>query len=217
MLLACGAVGPPSFVAVFLVEGLLGVPGYNPLRHPVSSFALGSLGWVQIANFLVTGMLVVAFAFGLRLARRRAGGGIWAPLLIGLAGVGMIGAGVFLPDPISGYPPGTPMLAPEPTTSGAMHYLFSTPVFLGLPAACCVVAYRFATSGRSGWACYSVATGAAFLTGFVLTSNAFAQNPTLVPIGGLLQRITLTIGMAWLTALALLRLRQASDASQTSH
>src|SRR6266511_1909264 len=140
----------------------------------------GGSGWTQRASFVVTGLLILAFAFGLRAALRRYGAGVWAALLIGLFALGLIGSGVFITDPISGYPPGTP-LVPDRTTHGVLHDIFGTPVFLGLPVAC--------------------------LTGFVVTSMGFAQNPTLMPIGGLLQRITIVIGWAWLTALALYLLR----------
>lgn len=91
-LLACGAIGAPLFVAVFLVEGARR-SDYGPPRHPVSSLAVGEYGWVQIANFLITGALMLAFALGLRLALRRYGGGPGQPVLIGLFAVGLIGAG----------------------------------------------------------------------------------------------------------------------------
>ena len=103
MLLGCGAIGPPLFIAVFLIEGGISAirpPGYNPLRHPVSTFAIGDFGWLQTANFLVTGLLLLGFAMGVRLVLRRHHGGIWAPVLIGLIAVGLIGAGVFTADPL---------------------------------------------------------------------------------------------------------------------
>ena len=63
-LLACGVIGGPLFVVVFLVEDATRV-GYDPLRHPVSSLALSDNGWMQTANFVVTGLLALAFAAGL--------------------------------------------------------------------------------------------------------------------------------------------------------
>lgn len=65
-LLLCGAVAGPLFVLVFLIEGATRAD-YSSLRHPVSSLAIGDLGWVQTVNFLITGSLVVAFAIGLHL------------------------------------------------------------------------------------------------------------------------------------------------------
>ena len=67
-LLACGVVAGPLFVFGFLVEGATRA-AYDPLRHPVSSLALGDRGWTQTANFLVAGFLTLVFAVGLRRAR----------------------------------------------------------------------------------------------------------------------------------------------------
>jgi hypothetical protein len=213
-LLACGVIGPPLFVAVFLVESVVHPPGFDPLRHTVSAFVLGEYGWVQRASFLVTGGLLLAFAFGLRPALRRYRAGRWVPLLVALFAIGLIGSGVFAADPIASgvtaaapYPLATPT-APGRTLHGVLHDLFGTPVFLGLPVACCIVAYRLATAGRKGWAAYSIGTAVAFLAGFVLTGMALAQPPLIPSVGGLLQRLTIIIGWTWLAALAahLLRL-----------
>ncbi|WP_020579236.1 DUF998 domain-containing protein [Actinopolymorpha alba] len=213
VLLACGVVGPALFVLVFLVEGVTR-PNYDPLRHPVSSLALGETGWTQVVNFLVTGALILAFAIGLRPAIRRYDGGIWAPLLVGLVGVGLIGAGVFVTDPIGGYPPGSP-LVPEGTVNGALHDAFSLPVFTALPAACFVVAYRFARSGRRmGWAVYSVLTAVVFMTCFVLASFGFSRQSAFVPVGGLFQRLAIIVGFAWIGALAVHLLRPTREPSR---
>jgi hypothetical protein len=103
-LLLCGAVGDPLFVVVFLILGVTR-PGYDPLRHPVSSFAIGERGWLQAANFLLVGASLVACATGLWRALPVGPGRLWGPLLIGLAGVGRVGAGVCITDPVFGYPP----------------------------------------------------------------------------------------------------------------
>jgi hypothetical protein len=49
----------PVFAAVFLLEGAVR-DGYRPLRHLVSSLALGPRGWIQAGNFAVTGTLFLA-------------------------------------------------------------------------------------------------------------------------------------------------------------
>jgi Protein of unknown function (DUF998) len=53
-LLRCGVWAGPAFAATFLAEGAVR-DGYRPLRHPVSSLALGPRGWIQAVNFAVTG------------------------------------------------------------------------------------------------------------------------------------------------------------------
>jgi uncharacterized protein DUF998 len=112
--------------------------------------------------------------------------------------IGLLGAGVFVTDPVSGYPPGTPdRLQGYGSVHAALHDLFSVGTFVGLPAACLVFARRFAGRGERGWAIYSAATGLLFMAGFVLATLAFSQTEPLVAFGGLLQRATVTLGLAW--------------------
>jgi Protein of unknown function (DUF998) len=205
-LLSCGAIAGPLFVLAFLVEGATRA-GYDPLRHPVSSLALGDDGWVQSANFVVAGLLTLAFAVGLRRAFRPLGSSIWGPLLIGVWAIGLLGAGIFPTDPVSGYPPGTPDQLPGYTWHGALHDLFSLPGFAALAAACFVFGSRFAARGERGWAVYSLFTGLAFTVAFVLASAGFGQAEGLVDLAGLLQRLAVTIGFGWLTLLAVRMLR----------
>lgn len=212
VLIACGVVGPVLFVVSFLVQGAVR-PHYDPLRHPVSSLAIGEAGRLQSATFVVTGGLLLAFAVGLRGAARP-GGGFWAPVLIGLVALGLIGAGLFTTDPISGYPPGTPMV-PVPTPHGVLHDVFSTPVFTAFPAACFVLGRRFAVGRSPGWAGYAIASGAVMVVAFVLTSMGFGQNAVLMPVGGLLQRVTLVAGFALLVATAVHLLRGTRDETTT--
>lgn len=201
-LLICGAIAGPLFTAAWIVEGATRAD-YNPLRHPVSSLALGDLGWTQVVNFIVTGLLTLAFAVGLRRAVRPLGGSTWGPLLVGAYAIGLIGAGVFVTDPVSGYPPGTPDRLVAYSTPGALHDLFSLLTFGGLPAASFVFARRFAGWGQRGWAVYSAVTGLIFAVGFVLASLGFGQVAGLVDLAGLFQRITIIVGATWLTLLAL--------------
>ncbi|MDF5754483.1 DUF998 domain-containing protein [Spongiactinospora sp. TRM90649] len=202
-LLACGVAGPVLFVVAFLVEGATRAD-YDPLRHPVSALALGDLGWTQVTNFVVTGLLVLALAAGLR------GHGLWPPLLLALVGLGLIGAGIFPTDPVGDYPPGVPA---GDTATGNLHNAFSLPVFVALPGVCCVLAYRFATSDRLRLAAYSVLTAVAMLALFVLAGLGFSGDPGFTALGGLMQRLSLVTGFAWLVFLAVheLRLRASSD------
>jgi hypothetical protein len=206
-LLVSGAIAGPLFTLAWAVEGATRAH-YRPLRHPVSSLELGDFGWTQRANFLVAGGLTLAFAVGLRRALGPLGGSTWGPLLVGAHAIGLVGAGIFVTDPVSGYPPGTPdHLETYGSTHAALHDLLSVGTFIGLPIACLVMARRFAGWGLRGWAIYSAVTGVVFLVGFVLTSMAFNQAETLVEFGGLLQRATVTVGWGWLTLLAVHLLR----------
>jgi hypothetical protein len=167
------------------VEGLTW-DGYQPMRHPVSSLALGQHGWFQVANFAVTGGLYLASSIGLRragVADSRVG-----PFLVGAAAAGLLGAGAFRTDPVSGYPPGTPDVLPGYTTLGALHDTFSAPTFLALPVATLAYAGGFLRRGNRGWAVYSAVSGLSMLAAFALASIGFSQRQGLVEYAGALQR-----------------------------
>ncbi|MGW0730525.1 DUF998 domain-containing protein [Streptomyces mirabilis] len=188
----------PVFTVAYLLEGASRVD-YQPFRHPVSSLSLGRAGWAQTANFLLTGLLSLIFAVGLW----RVGPSHWGALLIGVWAVGLLGAGAFRTDPVSGYPPGTTDQLQHHTRAGALHDLFSLIGFLALTVACFV----FALSYSPGWAIYSIASGVLFAATMALASAAFSQHQRWVDLGGLIQRLSLTIGWTWQTLLALRILR----------
>ena len=110
-LLACGVVAGPLFLVVALLQALTR-DGFDLGRHPLSLLSLGELGWIQIANFVVAGLLVVASAVGMRRVLHPGRGSTWGPLLVGAYGVGLIGGGVLVADAGAGFPrarrPGRP-------------------------------------------------------------------------------------------------------------
>lgn len=195
-LLLCGVVGPPLFIVTFLVEEAAR-PGYNWWRNFVSSLATGDGGWVQIVNFLVWGTLAVAFAIGVVRV------GLVAPgILLFLYGAGLLAAGIFVTDPSLGYPPGAP---PEHTTHGMIHGLAGLGVFTLNAAAAFVVARRFASAQRRGWAIYSAITGLLIVVLFIASTAVSVQDELgLWPNAptGLLQRISIVVGWTWIAAFA---------------
>jgi hypothetical protein len=84
--------GGPVFAATFMAEEAVR-GGYRPLRHPVSSLALGPRGWTQTANFAVTGVLCLAGAAGLRLVGDRLADSRTEPIMVAAAGAGLIRLG----------------------------------------------------------------------------------------------------------------------------
>lgn len=91
-LLICGAAAGPLFIAVFFIEGALR-PGYSAMRQAVSALSVGTRGWIQQGNFIVVGLLLLAYAFGLRLALQPYGASFWESFLVATYAVGLIGAG----------------------------------------------------------------------------------------------------------------------------
>ncbi len=199
LLLACGVIGPLLFIVVFLIEGATR-PNYSAWHHIVSSLSQGDGGWMQMMNFIACGALVLAFAIGLRRVLGTGRGSTWGPILLGIFGLSLIGAGFFVTDPLLGYPPGAPS---TPTVHGILHNLLSLFVFASLIAACFVLARRD-TAGR-GWVLYSVATGILVAAFFVATDVvAFLNGPA-----GLIQRICIIIGWSWIAVLAIRLLRRS--------
>ncbi len=215
-LLRCGVAAGPVFVAVFLAEGAVR-DGYQPLRHPVSSLALGPRGWIQTANFAVAGTLFLAGAAGLARAGDRAASSPVAPALISAAGAGLIGSAVFATDPVSGYPSGTPDALTQPSRSGTAHNLAAVPVFAGLPAAALASGWRSWRAGQHPFGLYSAGTAVTMLTTMALAGAGFSQSPRLVDLGGLFQRASIITGFAWLTALSARTLRRTPATAAPPH
>jgi hypothetical protein len=196
LLLACGAIGPLLFIVVFLILGATR-PHYNAWQIPVSSLSIGEAGWTQMTNFMVCGALVFCFAIGLRRVLRTGRGSIWGPILLGIFGLCLIGAGIFVTDPGLGYPPGA---STTPTVHGTLHNVLSLFVFASLIAACFVLARRDAADpAERGWAWYSVATGLLVAVLFVLTGVVAVQGGP----AGIVQRICIIVGWSWIAVLAI--------------
>ncbi|MGH2556251.1 MAG: DUF998 domain-containing protein, partial [Actinomycetota bacterium] len=68
---------------------------YSHVAEPVSALAAGPNGWIQNANFLVFGALMIAFAIGLHRGIRPTRRGVVGPAFLVVSGVGLILAGVF--------------------------------------------------------------------------------------------------------------------------
>lgn len=199
LLLSCGAIAGPFFILVFLIEGALRNK-HDPLRQAVSALAIGPRGWVQQANFIATGTLMFAYAFGLSSALRAYGGSFWVPVLVGIYALGLIGAGIFVTDR-----PGLRDRSserPKRGIRGILHDVCSLFAFITLFIAFVAFHQLFAAAGAYGWAVYSGASGVLFGIGFILFTRGFVSTGWLASISGLLQRITIAIGWIWLSLVA---------------
>src|SRR5690625_2498184 len=135
-LLWIGALGSSGFVIVVLIEGWIR-PGYSPLRHPVSALALSPRGWIQITNFAVAGLGVIAGAIGVLLQ------GIGVLLALGIMVFGIaLTCSAFPMDPSRGYPPGAPAGDPVmPSWKHRIHDLAGAVVFFSLPAVAVIAVF----------------------------------------------------------------------------
>lgn len=189
LLLGCGVVAGPVFVAVTTVEALTR-DGFDIRRHGISLLALGGPGWIQVVNFVAAGALSIAFGVGVR---RVLGRGVAAPLVWGY-GAGLTVTGLFLVDPGAGFPLGTPLDASGMSWHGAVHAVAPPFAFACLAGLCGWFARWFARRGRPGWAAYSVLTALAALLLIFLPGGG----------GSVRSALAVALTSAWLTGVAVL-------------
>ncbi len=200
LLLTGGVLAGPIYIIVGLAQ-ILTRSGFDITRHPLSMMSLGDLGWIQSANFIVTGLLVIAAAIGLRrvaqgdkLLRRGA-------LLLGIYGLGVLGGGIFVTDPALGFPPGTPDTYPETMSwHGLLHFIFGQIGFLALIVASFVYARHFTKNGLRGWALFSALTGVLFLFAIIFGVGTSAGEGTA--LGLLALYVAVALAWIWLSALS---------------
>lgn len=209
-LLVVGGLAGPVFVLSIVLQPLL-KPGYNWLRDPGSSLALGPHGWIQTVTFLFTGALALCGALGVwRIGRSTAPRVIAGPIGLVWWSIGLIGAGVFTTDPVAGYPPGV-NVRPEYSTYGALHDLFSVPAFIVVALAIGLSFGRwFLRRNVAGWAVYSAVTGLIVLGAFFAAATAFSSPTVLTPFAGALQRLTAVAIWSYFTALCIYLARRAA-------
>lgn len=191
-LLGYGVLVGPFYLAVGVAQGLLR-PGFSFARHPLSVLANGDYGWVQTANFALSGLMVIAAAVGLaRVVGRGARATSWA---LGAFGVGVTLAALFRADPMDGFPAGTPLGPPTGvTTMGLLHFVVSALAFISFGVSALVAARLLGRRGEHAIARFSLASGLVMLLGFF---GGFAL-PS--PVAGIW--ISVVTGWTWLAILS---------------
>lgn len=183
-----GVVATPVFFAVALTLAVTR-DGFQLGPHMISQLATGELGWVQMANFVLTGALFVLASRGLARTWNEGIGRVWIPRLVAAFGVGLIAAGVFVTDPSNGYPPGA---AASTSWHGMLHATAAALSGLVLVAAAVVYARRAAADGRRIWAVASLIAASASL---VLPWTSPGRMGLMLAIGSI-------IGWGWLSAVS---------------
>jgi hypothetical protein len=206
-LLGYGMIAGPIYVIVVGVQAATRA-GFDPTRHPASMLANGHLGWIQTANFLVTGAMTIAAAVGMRRAMGPGRAASPVPVLVAGYGLGLLCAGVFRADPAPDFPPGSQVAAGHVSWHGALHLGCATIGFGCLIAACLVSARWFARQRRGGWAWFCGLTGLLFALGF----GALAAGSQGVA-AMLAFTAAVVLGWAWLAAFSGYLYRRADATS----
>ena len=199
VLAAAGIVGPLVFTVGVVVQGLYR-PEYHPLAQQISDLTAGPSGWVQQVNFVVFGVLLLAFAVGLQRGVRGAWPWVVGPALVAWNGVELVIAGIFpLREDASGriYDP------------LGVHSVNGTIFFLCIGVVLVVLSRQLARDASwRGLATYTLVTGSVVFVLVLL--NGLLAEMAQAPLHswlGLIQRAILAVWFPCLIALAL-RLRR---------
>jgi hypothetical membrane protein len=149
-LLKAGIIAGPFFIVVALIHAFLR-EGFDPVHHPASLLSLGKGGWIQNANFVLTGLLYIALSAGLRRILKSGTGSRWISPLFLIVGISLIAGGVFVPDPSLGFPPGTPAgVTKEMSWHSIIHGFAPAIAFTSLVIALIITGRRFGSQGNTG-------------------------------------------------------------------
>lgn len=182
-----GVVGPLFFLLMLTMLGLLR-PGYSAISQAGSDLGIGPNAWMLNISFFITGLLLIAFAFGFFVEMRQMLGKrrrVACLVLLILSGIGFITLGIFTEAP----------------ATVTLHWT------LGLPLATLppVVVYAIAgwqwrrVAGWRGYGWYSLLTVVGTVGSYFLTFAFF--DPTSpwssIHIGGLMERLFILVIFAW--------------------
>jgi hypothetical protein len=202
-----GMIGPALFVGAFTFAGWLR-PGYDPLREYVSALSIGPLGWIQIANFVVVGVLLFLFARGVAIEFRHGPASKAGPLLLEIIAGSLLLSGPFVMDPAT-TPPGGVSL------HGTLHGIFGALVFSLMPINCFVFVRRFREERQ--WRTFqpwTLAAGTIIAAAVVLLTIATkvpAATRVFTAWRGVIQRAALIPYMCWLFVFAMRLRKQLSE------
>lgn len=198
-LLRAGIVAGAFYLAVGLAQAVLR-EGFDFARHPLSVLANGPGGWIQTANFVISGLLVIAAAAGFR----RTLGSRATSVFLAAFGASMLVAAIFPADPVDGFPPGTPEGFPTSiSTTGMIHFIAGTLGFTSLGVSCFCAAAAFRRRRAGSLALLSLISGLAVIFGFF-------GGAMLGPAGIAGIWFSVVVGWVWLAIVSLHLYRTAA-------
>ena len=201
-----GLVGPPLFMLNVIIQQAYRGTAYSPTRQEISELTAGAVGWAQQLNFVVFGLLIIAFAAGLHRGIAAAQGGIVGPALLAINGLQLVIAGVF---PLRQNDSG---VVYDPI---GVHTANGTVFFVGLGIPLIVLSLRLRRDPR--WrrlAGYVFGTGIVLVAALVLVVTLVRPaGSALHPWLGTAQRLIVLIWLACIVTLSL-RLRGIASADQ---
>jgi len=162
----------------------------------ISALSLGPRGWVQILNFVIFGLLLLAFARGVAAgAPSRLG-----PALLTIVAIGNLLLGLLVMDPVGAFGNGM-------SFHGAVHHIVARIVLLLMPVSCFMFVRRFRREPKwrsLEWCTLAAGTTIAIAVAIlaIATTVVSARN-AFAPWLGLIRRVAVVPYMAWLFIFAL--------------
>jgi hypothetical protein len=197
----------PLFIGLAFIQ-VLTRQGFDLRRDAISLLSVGDLGWIQVTNFVVSGLLAVALAIGMRRALHPGRASTWGPLLVATYGIGLCIGGVFTTDPSFGFPPGAPEGMPASMSWHAvLHAIGFFTAFLSVIPACFVFARRFAGRKQWRWTAYCTFSGLLAPALIMFGSNNLG-------IAGVVFFVAGVVVCGWLVAVSLSLLAESSSVGQ---
>ncbi|MGB6442341.1 MAG: DUF998 domain-containing protein [Thermoplasmata archaeon] len=192
------------YVVLDIVAQLL-PPHYNPISQAESNLAVGPYGYVMTVNFVVRGVLSLAFLLGLTRATSM---GRRSPLGIGLLGVWAIGAFVLAVSP-------TDVGSGPVTLHGTVHLLTALVAFVAAAVGEILLSLRFGDDPRlAELRTPALAVSALAFLSMVVLYLVDARPRIASEAFGLIERVFLAFVLLWMLVVALYLLR--SDRSATT-
>ena len=170
-------------------------PEYNPIIESISALGLKPLGWVQSISFLIIGLLIEVFTFGLYFSVRRGRGFGTSIAILALFGFGLLLIGAFRMQPT-----GSP-----PTTEGVIHSITARVIFTLFPIACFLIALSFRVDPH--WKALFIYTVVVGAVGSIFIV-CWIHFPSQINWFGLYERLLVANAVIWLEVMSanLLRL-----------
>jgi hypothetical membrane protein len=189
-----GIIGSILFIAVFTIEGLMR-QNYDAFRMYISELALGPRGWIQIANFIIFGILLLVFTLSLANKFKGKRESKIGQALIAIIGINFILAGVFVIDPSA-----------EKSLNGIIHNVSSALIFFLASISCFIFFHLFREDPKwKNLSWWTLTTGIAILVLIVLMEM---DGTSLSEWPGAIQRIAAITGLFWIFTFALKVLKE---------
>ena len=194
-----GMIGPPLFVGLFTIEGLLR-PDYHPLEMYISALSLGPRGWIQIVNFVVFGALFLLFTRGVIAGFQNGKASKAGPIFLIIIATCFLLSGPFVMDPMD-------TLRSQMSVHGMLHGIFGGIVFSLMPVCCFVFFTRFHHDPKwrsLQW--WTLGAGMIISVAVVLLTIATkfpVERSVFIKWLGLIQRTAILPFMIWLFIFAL--------------